>query len=146
MAIFPKATASYSSVDCIIALYIFFIILALTSDSEFSTLSKFIFLSFLSYVVDLFLYDDPKVFGISSQAILKFQSGSLFLCHMASHLAGENMKPSCIAFVSIFFSAVVICLYSMSSLMGPPWIARALAYVIICIFATQVEVTGVVVD
>ena len=54
-AIIPKVTAPYSNVDCIVAVYIFFIILALTSDSEFSTLSKFIFLSvFLSYVVNLF--------------------------------------------------------------------------------------------
>ena len=54
-AIIPKVTAPYSSVDCIVAVLIGFKILALTSDSEFSTLSKFIFLSILlSYVVDLF--------------------------------------------------------------------------------------------
>ena len=34
-AIIPKITASYSSVDCIVAVYIFFKIRALTSDSEF---------------------------------------------------------------------------------------------------------------
>ena len=44
-AIIPKATAPYSCVDCIVAVYIIFIILALTSDSEFSTLSKSFFLS-----------------------------------------------------------------------------------------------------
>ena len=51
----PKVTAPYSIVDCIVAVYIFFIILALISDIESSTLSKFIFLSVvLSYVVNLF--------------------------------------------------------------------------------------------
>ena len=44
-ALFPKATAPYFSVYCIVAVYIFFKMLALTSDSEFSTLNKFIFLS-----------------------------------------------------------------------------------------------------
>ena len=43
--IIPKVIASHSSVDCIIAVYIFFIIFALTSDSEFSTLSIVIILS-----------------------------------------------------------------------------------------------------
>ena len=53
--IIPKVTAPYSSFDCIVPVYIFFTILELTSDSEFSTLSKFSFLSVvLSYVVDLF--------------------------------------------------------------------------------------------
>ena len=45
--IIPKVTDPYSSVYCIVAVYIFFIILALTSSSEFSTLSKLIFLSVL---------------------------------------------------------------------------------------------------
>ena len=44
-AIIPNVIAPYSSVDCIVAVYIFFKIRALTSDNEFSTLSKFIFLS-----------------------------------------------------------------------------------------------------
>ena len=65
--------------------------------------------------------------GIFSPAILIFQSGSLLLYHMASHLSGENMRPCCIALVSIFFSAVVICLYNMSS----P-IARSSAKAIMC--------------
>ena len=72
--------------------------------------------------------------GISFPAILKFQSGSLPLYHMASHLAGENLKPSCIALVSIFFSAVVICSYNMSYPMGSPCIARSSAQAIICTF------------
>ena len=50
-AIIPNVTAPYSSVDCIVAVLIFFKIFAFKSDSEFSTLSRFIF---LSYVVDLF--------------------------------------------------------------------------------------------
>ena len=45
--IIPKVTAPYPSVDCIVYVYIFFIILTLMSDNEFSTLSKFIFLSVL---------------------------------------------------------------------------------------------------
>ena len=112
--IIPKVTAPYSSVDCIVVVYIFFIILALTSDSEFSTLSKFIFpLFFLSYVVDLFpevlsmmttRYSTDARHGISSPAILKFQSGSLLLYHMALHLSGENLRPSSTALVPIFFS------------------------------------------
>ena len=53
--------------------------------------------------------------GISSSAILKLQSGLLLLYHMTSHFAGDNLKPSCIALVSHFFSAMVICLYNMSS-------------------------------
>ena len=52
------------------------------------------------------------------------QSGSLLLYHMASHLSGENLRPSCVALVSILFSAVVICLYNMSSPIWLPWIAR----------------------
>ena len=58
--------------------------------------------------------------GISSQAILKFQSKSLLLYHMTSNLSGENLRPNCIALVSIFFNAVVICLYNMSPLMCLP--------------------------
>ena len=54
-----------------------------------------------------------------SPAILKSQSGSLLLYHKASHLPGENLRPSCIALVLIIFSAVVICLYNMSYPMGP---------------------------
>ena len=46
-AIIPNVTDQDSSVDCIVVVYIFFLILALTSDSEFSTLSTFIFLSVL---------------------------------------------------------------------------------------------------
>ena len=61
--------------------------------------------------------------GISSPAILKFQSGLLLLYHRASHLSGENLRHNCIALVSIFVSAVVICLYNMSPPMVPPWIA-----------------------
>ena len=57
--------------------------------------------------------------GILSPAILKFQSGSL-LFHNASNFSGENLRPSCIALVSIFFSAVVICSYTLSSPMDPP--------------------------
>ena len=57
--------------------------------------------------------------GISSSVILKFQSGSLFLYHKALHLSGEYLRHSFIALVPIFFSAVVICLYNMSSPMGP---------------------------
>ena len=45
--IIRKITASYSSVDCIVAVYIFFKILELTSDNEFSILNKLIFLSVL---------------------------------------------------------------------------------------------------
>ena len=61
--------------------------------------------------------------GISFPEILKFQSGSLLLYHNASHLSGENLRPSCIVLVSILFSAVGICLYNMSSPMGPPdWV------------------------
>ena len=57
--------------------------------------------------------------GIFSPAILKFQSGSLILYHKASHLKGENLRPNCIALVSIFFSTVDIYLYNMSCPMGP---------------------------
>ena len=46
-AIIQKGTAPYSCADCIVDVYIYFLILALTSDSEFSTLSKLIFLSVL---------------------------------------------------------------------------------------------------
>ena len=46
--------------------------------------------------------------GIFSPAILKFQYGSLLLYHNVSHLSGGNLRPSCIALVSILFSAVVI--------------------------------------
>ena len=53
--------------------------------------------------------------GTSSSAILKFQSGSLLLYHMASHSAGKNLRHSRIDFLSIFFSDVIICLYSMPS-------------------------------
>ena len=56
----------------------------------------------------------------------RLQSGSLLLCHMASHL-----RPSCTALVLIFFSAVVICLHNISSPMGPPWNARSSARTII---------------
>ena len=70
--------------------------------------------------------------GSFSPAILKFQSGSLLLYDMASHLSGENMRLSCISLVSIFFSAVVICLYNISSPIGPTWSARSSAQTIIC--------------
>ena len=70
--------------------------------------------------------------GIFSPAILKFQSGLILLYHNASHLSGENLRPSCIALLSIFFSAVVICSYMLSSPMDPPWIAKSSAYAIIC--------------
>ena len=39
--IIPKENAPYSHVDYIVAVFIFFVSLALTSDSEFNTLSKF---------------------------------------------------------------------------------------------------------
>ena len=42
-AIIPKVTAPFYSVDCIVGVFIK--ILALTSDSEFSTLIRLIFLS-----------------------------------------------------------------------------------------------------
>ena len=48
-------------------------------------------------------------------------------CHNVSHLSGENLRPSCIVLVSIFFSTMVICLYNMSCPMGPPWIDRSSA-------------------
>ena len=64
---------------------------------------------------------------MSSPSILKFQSESLLQYHMVSHLAGENMRHSCIALVSIFFSAVVIYLYNMSSPIGLLRITRSLA-------------------
>ena len=94
--------------------------------------------SLLSYVVDLsmsmmtprYLTDARQ--GILAPAILKFQSGSTLLYHNASHFSGENLRPSCIALASIFFSAVVICSYTMSSPMGPPWIAKSSAYAVIC--------------
>ena len=70
--------------------------------------------------------------GILAPAILKFQSGSTLLYHNASHFSRENLRPRWIASASIFFSAVVICLYTMSSPMGPPWIAKSSAYAVIC--------------
>ena len=81
--------------------------------------------SLLSMMTPRYLTDARH--GISSPAILKFHSGSLLLYHKASHLSGENLRSSCIDLVSIFFSAVVICLYNMSSPMGPPWITRSSA-------------------
>ena len=50
---------------------------------------------------------------------LECQSGLLHLYHFASHLAGEYLRPSCVAIVSIFCDTVVICLYNMSSPTGP---------------------------
>ena len=76
--------------------------------------------------------------GISSPTILKFHSGSLLLYHKASHLSGENLRPSCIALLSIFFSAVVNCLYNMSSPMGPSLQGSILGPLLLLIYIKDV--------
>ena len=77
--------------------------------------------------------------GISSLAILKFQSGSLFLYHKASHLSDENFMPSCIAIVLIYFSAVVICLYNIILSYGAPMDCQIISVGDHLYFATQVQ-------
>ena len=77
--------------------------------------------------------------GIYSPAILKFQSGSLLLYHKASHLSGENLRPSCIALVSIFFSAVVICLYNNGLFDGVLIDCQIISVGYRLYFATQIQ-------
>ena len=47
--------------------------------------------------------------AIFSPAILTFQSGSLLLYHNASHLSGENLRPSCIDLVSTLVQWSSVC-------------------------------------
>ena len=95
-------------------MHIFFIILALTSDCEFSTLSKFIVLSvfglaYSTYFLQFSLLNltDAR-HDIYSPTILQFQSGSLLQYHMVSRFASENSRHSCIDLVSIFFGVMMI--------------------------------------
>ena len=77
--------------------------------------------------------------GIFPPAILKFQSGLIRLYHNAAQLSGENLRPSCIALLSIFFSAVVICSYILSYPIDPPWIAKSPMYAIMCTLLPRIS-------
>ena len=97
----------------------------------------FLKFSLLPIMTSMYLTDAR--YGILSPAILKFQSGSLLLYHKPSHVSGENLRPTCIALVSIFFRAVVICSYNMSSPMDPLMDCKMISVCDHLYFATQVQ-------